>query len=487
MAYIHYFLFTELSSLPKVLLIYSNNNQINSDLAKELVAFCNRNMQMKVIYDQLDDERYSINDEGYSHWYREKLEESSAAIILWTPGSDEDNQDGERTCNEFNTGVTMALNSKIDDHKKLVCLYLVKSHKLTVPPDIQKEARVYNFPEKSSQIFTFLLGHTRSRPKYFDNNSRFKKLVSELEDGNLIDGNRNQTTPDEVPELKGRQETIPLKNIDEEILDLKRKVFSTNLSNSSNSSASNTEGVPVNPDCPIHGEVLNNKHRPHPKRGRPYLRDHKHPPRGFDLEEIEPLQPCHHPQEYNNVVHLPAGDFFDYDFTPHFPGNRMPHPVREHVFHDDFDCIYQENSVHYESDLDYQRRVNDRHVHHNAHNAGFHQHLEWNRPPHHPSYCRDRERNTRDSEHSFPNMNNGRVLLGENSFDENSQEMSLTSKHPKFYLEEEEANDSYISFHRRRSNSVDSLTSNSSNNSKYSKRSASIDSFELKQSFQKFI
>lgn len=477
----------ELSSLPKVLLIYSNNNQINSDLAKELVAFCNRNMQMKVIYDQLDDERYSINDEGYSHWYREKLEESSAAIILWTPGSDEDNQDGERTCNEFNTGVTMALNSKIDDHKKLVCLYLVKSHKLTVPPDIQKEARVYNFPEKSSQIFTFLLGHTRSRPKYFDNNSRFKKLVSELEDGNLIDGNRNQTTPDEVPELKGRQETIPLKNIDEEILDLKRKVFSTNLSNSSNSSASNTEGVPVNPDCPIHGEVLNNKHRPHPKRGRPYLRDHKHPPRGFDLEEIEPLQPCHHPQEYNNVVHLPAGDFFDYDFTPHFPGNRMPHPVREHVFHDDFDCIYQENSVLYESDLDYQRRVNDRHVHHNAHNAGFHQHLEWNRPPHHPSYCRDSERNTRDSEHSFPNMNNGRVLLGENSFDENSQEMSLTSKHPKFYLEEEEANDSYISFHRRRSNSVDSLTSNSSNNSKYSKRSASIDSFELKQSFQKFI
>lgn len=233
--------------------------------------------------------------------------------------------------------------------------------------------------------------------------------------------------------------------------------------------------------------MLNNKHRPHPKRGRPYLRDHKHPPHGFDIEEIEPLQPCHHPQEYNNVVHLPAGDFFDYDFTPHFPGNRMPHPVREHVFHDEFDCIHQENSVHYERDLDYQRRVNDRHVHHNAHNAGFHQHLEWNRPPHHPSYCRDSERNARDSEHSFPNMNNGRVLLGENSFDENSQEMSLTSKHPKFYLEEEEANDSYISFHRRRSNSVDSLTSNSSNNSKYSKRSASIDSFELKQSFQKFI
>uniref|UniRef100_K1R577 Uncharacterized protein n=1 Tax=Magallana gigas TaxID=29159 RepID=K1R577_MAGGI len=50
----------ELSSFPKVLLIYSNNNQINSDLAKELVTFCSRNMQMKVIYDQLDDERKTV-------------------------------------------------------------------------------------------------------------------------------------------------------------------------------------------------------------------------------------------------------------------------------------------------------------------------------------------------------------------------------------------------------------------------------------------
>lgn len=476
----------ELSSFPKVLLIYSNNNQINSELAKELVAFCNRNMQMKVIYDQLDDERYSINDEGYSHWYREKLEDSSAAIILWTPGSDVDNQKGERTCNEFNTGVTIALNSKIHHHKKLICIYLVKSHKLTVPPDIQKEARVYYFPERSSQIFAFLHGNTRSRPKYFDNNSRFKKLVSELEDGNLNDGNTNRTIPVEVPELKERQKTIPLKNIDDEILDLKRKVFSPNLSNSSNSSASNAEGVAINPDCPIHGEVLNNKHRPHQKRDRPYLRDHKHPPRGFDLEEIEPLQPYHYPQEYNNVVHLPAGNFFDHDFSPHFQGNHRPHPVEEHVFRDDFECILQEHSVHYERDLDYERHVNDRYVHHNA---GFHQNLDWNGPHHHSRYHSASERNTRDSERSLTNMNNGRFVQGESSFDENSQEMSLTNKNPKFYLEEEEAEaiDSYTSFKRQRSNSVDSLTSNSSNNSKYSKRSASIDSFELKQALQKFI
>lgn len=443
-------------------------------------------MQMKVIYDQLDDERYSINDKGYSHWYREKLEDSSAAIILWTPGSDVDIQEGERTCNEFNTGVTIALNSKIHHHKKLICIYLVKSHKLTVPPDIQKEARVYYFPERSSQIFAFLHGNTRSRPKYFDNNSRFKKLVSELEDGNLNDGNTNQTIPVEVPELKERQKTIPLKNIDDEILDLKRKVFSPNLSNSSNSSASNAEGVAINPDCPIHGEVLNNKHRPHPKRDRPYLRDHKHPPRGFDLEEIEPLQPYHYPQEYNNVVHLPAGNFFDQDFSPHFPENHRPHPVEEHVFRDDFECMLQEHSVHYERDLDYQRHVNDRYVHHNA---GFHQNLDWNGPHHHSRYHSASERNTRDSERSLTNMNNGRFVQGESSFDENSQEMSLTNKNPKFYLEEEEAEaiDSYTSFKRQRSNSVDSLTSNSSNNSKYSKRSASIDSFELKQSFQKFI
>lgn len=58
--------------------------------------------------------------------------------------------------------------------------------------------------------------------------------------------------------------------------------------------------------------------------------------------------------------------------------------------------------------------------------------------------------------------------------------MLLISKYLKFYLEEEEVNDFYISFYRCRLNFVDSLIFNSFNNLKYSKRSVSIDSFELK-------
>lgn len=45
--------------------------------------------------------------------------------------------------------------------------------------------------------------------------------------------------------------------------------------------------------------------------------------------------------------------------------------VREYVFYDDFDCIYQENSVYYERDLDYQCCVNDRYVYYNVYNVGF--------------------------------------------------------------------------------------------------------------------
>lgn len=55
--------------------------------------------------------------------------------------------------------------------------------------------------------------------------------------------------------------------------------------------------------------------------------------------------------------------------------------------------------------------------------------------------------------------------------------MLLISKYLKFYLEEEEVN---ISVYRCRLNFVDSLIFNSFNNLKYSKRSVSIDSFELK-------
>lgn len=77
-----------------------------------------------------------INDEGYLYWYREKFEELLVVIILWIFGFDEDNYDGERICNEFNIGVIMVLNLKIDDYKKLVCFYFVKFYKLIIFWDI---------------------------------------------------------------------------------------------------------------------------------------------------------------------------------------------------------------------------------------------------------------------------------------------------------------------------------------------------------------
>lgn len=64
------------------------------------------------------------------------MEELLVVIILWIFGFDEDNYDGERICNEFNIGVIMVLNLKIDDYKKLVCFYFVKFYKLIVFLDI---------------------------------------------------------------------------------------------------------------------------------------------------------------------------------------------------------------------------------------------------------------------------------------------------------------------------------------------------------------
>lgn len=72
-------------------------------------------------------------------------------------------------------------------------------------------------------------------------------------------------------------------------MDLKRKVFFINFSNLSNSLVFNIEGVFVNLDCLIYGEVLNNKYWLYLKCGRFYLRDYKYLFCGFDLEEIELL------------------------------------------------------------------------------------------------------------------------------------------------------------------------------------------------------
>lgn len=57
----------------------------------------------------------------------------------------------------------------------------------------------------------------------------------------------------------------------------------------SNSLLFNIEGVFVNLDCLIYGEVLNNKYWLYLKCGRFYLRDYKYLFCGFDLEEIELL------------------------------------------------------------------------------------------------------------------------------------------------------------------------------------------------------
>ena len=219
-----YFFRAELQQLQKVLLIYSNITENNCTLAESFVKNSTEISHFEIVYDKLENEAHKIEQEGYSSWYREKLDESSSSIILWTPGSDAKPKGTLNTFpyNAFNIAVTMALNSKSNDNKEVVCVYFDKPHRTTIPTDIQREAQIFRFPEESSRLFTFL---------------RRNKLTNTKLDG---------LEPSSSEQLLAQNRDFFAENTDTILLaDLGVRNSTPIIDN-------------INPCCPIHGGMNNN-------------------------------------------------------------------------------------------------------------------------------------------------------------------------------------------------------------------------------------
>ena len=467
--------FTELHSFPTVLLLYSNINKMNCDLAESFVRTCNRNQQMDIIYDKSANESERIEHLGYVSWYTEKLENSSAVIILWTTGSDVKPVKSDATYNEFNMAVTKALNSKTNGDKKLCCIYLEKAHKKTIPKDIQKETRIFLFPEKASQMFSFLYGHKslESTSVYID--PSFKERLLALKHYNVVPECTVKDVPDGVDDRNNQQEDVTEKDIQE----LTKRVFQSELSHSGSSSTSNGENVLYNPKCPIHGKVFVEKKKPLRTNPDPY---------SLGIQ-----------QTYRNSVH---GAPVHIDSCQHRHRSsyrdRIPDVDEYPSYYDENDCIYPR------IERVYCPPINNRNIPCSANDRNREGRIEIPRNIFSNSYPpRGSTRQSSDvddegyedylrsSERSFSKPASGherreKTLPSDNySCEDDTEETPLTSSVPTFYLEEEEHFTSEKIFQRM--NSMDSIQSKNSNYSDYSKRSDSISSLELKQSFQKFI
>ncbi|XP_056000527.1 uncharacterized protein LOC125654450 isoform X3 [Ostrea edulis] len=458
----------EVPSRPKVLLIYSNIRRENANLAKEFANISKEELHIDLIYDKLVHEIPRISAAGYGSWYNKKLEESSAAIILWTPGSDVKERVDDDSCNAFNTGVTLALNSKTNDDKKLMCIYFDKSHKRTIPRDIQKEVRVFAFPAKSSQLSAFLHGKRKVPKHAVSRYTRLEEAILAVNQNNSNNETVVQSSREETTLHVERTEDISEETLDEEISELKEEFLrknTGNLSHSSNSSASTAENPIYNPSCPIHGHKLT-KHqgntsiqsRTQPERFS--ARVHKNHPADHFGEQGR-VQSCQHP--------------FPHDYPMHIV-NSFPCHERDRRF-----AIFDEG----EEPDEYQALMNDSHEHHN--NNILH-----NIHDIHPDTLL--RQNIAGEEFSHPSSRNIESSFRRHGNDYRRRSDSLQRyneycdtvsehtplKHPTFYLE-----DDGISLQPSlKSGSLQSMESNCTN---YSKRSDSISSLELKLSLQKFI
>ena len=193
-------------------------------MAESFVKDSTKISHFEIVYDKLENEAHKIEQEGYSSWYREKLDESSSSIILWTPGSDNKPNGTLNTYryNAFNIAVTMALNSKSNDNKEVVCIYFDKPHRTTIPTDIQREAQIFRFPEESSRLFTFLRNHNLTHTK--------------------LDG----LEPSSSEQLLAQNRDFFAENTDTILLDDLGGRNSTPIIDK------------INPCCPIHGGMNNN-------------------------------------------------------------------------------------------------------------------------------------------------------------------------------------------------------------------------------------
>ncbi|XP_062596248.1 uncharacterized protein LOC134257674 isoform X2 [Saccostrea cucullata] len=477
---------TEMYDNLKILLIYSDNRKENIILATEFAKFCRIKLQIEIIYDKLKDEMTKIKDVGYASWYMEKLEDLPAAIILWTPGSDTKAEEGTKS-NEFNVGVTFALNSKTNDDKRIACVYFDKAHKGSISSDIRKEVRVFCIPKKSGDLAAFLQGHKRLRQVNINKDSSLENAVLAI-NTNINNSNDTMIVTSEQKEIIENEETNVLseEELDEEISMLKKKIEkknTTNLSNSSKSSTSNGEIPIYNPYCPVHGEHSkmrrgNTSHHPHSASDRSScLKKHHHIFPG----ETEHQYSCpskinqeytdHNVDSFNNSVHYTLDEplLTEHKCVPfhsHYP-NRMessyPNSAQDQ-FAPNHDQGYKYEYVRHSRKSNAPMLLRQ-------HSAGA-------------EYSASTRRKSKEYKDYNQRKRDNLTPYDSDSYDEEIENTPLN--HPKFYLEEEEdAQPSNLCL--KTSNKSYSLDSIESNDSNYSKRSDSISSYDLKMSLQKFI
>ncbi|XP_062596253.1 uncharacterized protein LOC134257677 isoform X2 [Saccostrea cucullata] len=477
---------TEMHDNLKMLLIYSDNRKENITLATEFAKFCRIKLQIEIIYDKLKDEMTKIKDVGYASWYMEKLEDLPAAIILWTPGSDTKAEEGAKY-NEFNVGVTFALNSKRNDDKRIACVYFDKAHKGSISSDIRKEVRVFCIPKKSGDLAAYLQGRKHLRLVNIDKDSGLENALLAI-NTNFNKSNDTMLVTSEQKEIIENEETNVLseEELDEEISLLKKEIIknTTDLSNSSKSSTSNGEIPIVNPDCPIHGEHSkmrrgNTSHHPHTAADRSScLKKHHHI---FPVEtEHQHSCPSKINQKYsdqyidpfNNSVHYIMKDPLlteqkGVPFHSYYP-NRMESSFPNSA-QDQFAANHGQG---YKNDYIRHTHKSNAPMLLRQHSAG----AEYSSASTRRKGKEYKDYNQRKRDNLTP--------YDSDSYDEESENTPLN--HPKFYLEEEEdTQPSNLCLKTsKKSCSLDSIESNDSN---YSKRSDSISSYDLKMSLQKFI
>ena len=196
------------------------------DLAQNFARICRENMPITIINDFQEDVMHAF--EQNSIRYKERSDELSAAIVLWTPGSNTGSEQRTSRDNEFNIAINTVLQLKIENDIKLACVYFKKSHKRTIPKELRKHS--FLIPERTLQMKSFLIGHKRHKEVNFSIQNQLLALKNKYFKIKHVE----KTFQIDIEDADDEEETIPLKCIDD---DMTRE-----------------ENIIFNPRCPIHGD-----------------------------------------------------------------------------------------------------------------------------------------------------------------------------------------------------------------------------------------
>lgn len=222
------FFYLEFSSFPKILLINSNVSERYFDLAQDFARICRENMPITIINDFQEDLMHAFEPNRYSFWYKERSDELSAAIVLWTPGSNKKSEPRTRRDNEFNIAINTVLQLKIQNDMKLACVYFQKSHKRTIPKELRKHS--FLIPERTLQMKSFLIGHKQQKDVNFSIQNQLLALKNKYFKMKHVE----KTFKIDIEDADDEEETIPLKYIDDDM--------------------TCEENIILSPRCPIHSD-----------------------------------------------------------------------------------------------------------------------------------------------------------------------------------------------------------------------------------------